>query len=147
MSDSRQWIPLGGLAGIVAVAGYMVIQLNAQAPATFDYSNAAVAEVRDASSTVILSGVFAEHVEEDDDIERKAWLEPNGADADAIGQAEVEIDQGSSASQEVEVSIRNVQPNATYTFLIDGREVTRMKTNARGRAEVELKSPARRADR
>ena len=147
MNDSRQWIPLGGLIGIVAVAGYMVVQLNAQAPAAFDYSNASVAEVRDASGTVILSGVFAESPEEDDDLERKALLEPNGVDPDALGQAEVEIDQRSSASQEVEVSIRNVQPNATYTFIIDGREVTRMKANARGRAEVELKSPAERSAR
>src|SRR5687767_4190262 len=49
MTNKVQMIPVVGLLGTVAVAGYMVAQLSGQpaAPAG-DYTNASVAEVRDA---------------------------------------------------------------------------------------------------
>src|SRR5688500_19249405 len=113
MADKRQWIPIAGLLATVAGTVYMVVQLSAQQPtATGDFSNAAIAEVRDAQGQVLLRGQFAPVAEEDDDIERKAALQPTGVDADAAGEAEVEIDTNAPANQEIEISIRNVQPRA-----------------------------------
>lgn len=143
MKERRQWIPAAGLLATMAFAVYMVVQLSAQAPAvTGDYSNAAMAEVRDAQAQVIVRGQFAvatEDADEDDDeVERKAELKPTGVDPDAAGEAEVEYAKASPAKQEVEFSVRNVQPGATYTFVIDGKEIATAVATDKGVAEVEL---------
>ena len=139
MTDKRQWISMTGLLTTIAVALYMVVQMRAQTgvpPA--DYSNATVAEVRDAQGQIVLSGKFVPVAEEDDDIERKATLEPVGADTDAAGEAEVEIAKAAPADQEIEFAIRNVQPGAVFTFMIDGREIGTATADRRGRAELEI---------
>ena len=95
MSNARQMIPIGGLAGTFAVAVYMVTQLHAQTAApAFDFTNAAVAEVHDAEGQIVLRGQFAvvDEQDNDDDVERKAALQAAGADADAVGEAEVEFE-------------------------------------------------------
>ena len=139
MKNRRQLIPIVGLIATLAVAVYMVVQLNGQeAPATGDFSNAATAEVRDAQGQVVLRGQFALADEEDDDIERKATLQPTGADADATGEAEVEFAKAAPAKQEIEFSVRNVQAGAAFTFVIDGVDVATATADKRGRAEIEL---------
>jgi hypothetical protein len=144
MSDRRQLIPVTGLLATLAVAVYMVVQLNAQGPALAgDYSAAAVAEVRTAQGEVVLRGQFAAGEEEDDEIERKAELTPVGTDADARGEAEIEIPKSSPATQEIEFSIAGVESGAVYSFVIDGREVATAAANERGRAEVELDASPR----
>ena len=60
-----------------------------------------------------------------------------GSDADAAGEAEVEYASSGAAEQELEFSIRNVEPNATYTFVIDGRDVGNAKADEKGRAALE----------
>jgi hypothetical protein len=143
MSDRRQLIPVTGLLATIAAAVYMVVQLNAQSPALEgDYSAAAVAEVRTAQGELVLRGEFAAD-EEEDEIERNAELLPTGADADASGEAEVEIPKGSPANQEIEFSIEGVQPGTAYRFVIDGREVATATADERGRAEVELDASPR----
>lgn len=137
MSDKRQWIPAAGLLATAAAAVYMVAQLNGQATAAGDFSNAAGVEVRDVRGQAVLRGQFVAIDEEDDD-ERKAALQPTGVDADAAGEAEVEISKSAPAEQEVEFSIRNVQAGAVFTFLIDGQEVATATANRQGEAEVEL---------
>ena len=140
--STRQMIPVAGLFATVAVAAYMVVQLRAQATSpTGDFSNAAVAEVRDAQGQVVLRGQFVQIEEDDDDTERKATLEPTGVDADATGTAEVEFSKTAPADQEIEFSIRNVQPGAAFTFVIDGKDVAMATADGRGRAEVELAVP------
>jgi hypothetical protein len=139
MTNRREWLPAAGLLATMGIAIYMVVQLTAQsAPLTGDFSNAANAEVRDAQGQVILSGPFAAVDEEDEDIERKAALKPTGIDPDAAGEAEVEFAKAGAAEQEIEFSIRNVQPGATFTFGIDGHDVATAKADSRGRAEVEI---------
>ena len=138
MLERRPWIPLIGLVATVFAAIYIVARLNAQTAATGDYSNAAVAEVRDAQGQIILRGQFVPVDEDDDDVERKATLQPTGVDADALGEAEVEFDENSPANQEIEFSIRNVESGATFTFVIDGRDVATATADSRGRAETEL---------
>lgn len=142
MNDKRQVISVAGLLATVAMAVYMVVQLAGQtAGPAGDFTNAGNAEVRDAQGQTILRGQFAlaeEEEEEDDDIERKAKLEPTGVDADANGSAEVEFSKASPAQQEIEFSVRNVDPGAALTFVIDGQAVGEGKADDRGRAEAEL---------
>ena len=140
MTDKKLMISMGGLLATMVVAVYFVVQLAGQAPArTGDFTNAGTAEVKDAQGQVILRGQFQKADEEDDDIERKAALQATGSDADAVGEAEVEYASSGAAEQEVEFSIRNVEPNATYTFVIDGRDVGTAKSDGRGRAALEWK--------
>jgi hypothetical protein len=144
MEKKSQWIPVAGLLAIMGVAVYMVVQLNAQTPnVSGDFSNAAVAEVRDAQARVVLRGNFAATETEDDgEIEKKATLKPTDVDADAAGEAEVEFTKDNSSPQEIEFSIRNVQPGTTLTFVIDGQDVGTATADKRGRAELEIEVKA-----
>jgi hypothetical protein len=133
-----QIIPLTGLLSTIALSGYMAVQLNGQANAAArDLTKAAAAEVKDSQGRVVLSGQFA-HAEEGDEIERKATLKPTDVDTDAAGEAEVEFTKATPAVQEVEFAVRNLQPDTTFTFVIDGAEVTTAKTDRRGQAEIEM---------
>ena len=135
MTDSRQFIPLVGLASVMAVAAYMVVQLNAQV--TGNFTTAATAQIRDTQGQVVLQGQFVAVEEDDDDIERKATLSPTGVDADAAGEAEVEFGEG-EAEQEIEFSATNLQPGARFTLVIDGTDVATATADDRGRAEAEV---------
>ena len=143
-----QWIPITGLLATMAVAIYMVVQLSAQSTAVQagDYRSASVAEVHDTQGQTVLRGRFELVEEDDDDTERKAPLEPAGADADASGEAEVEYSNTNPGEQEVEFSIRNLEPGASYSLVIDGAAVGTVKTDQKGRAEFDLdvKTPAAR---
>lgn len=143
-----QWIPITGLLATMAVAIYMVVQLSAQGTSVQagDYRNASIAEVHDAQGQVVLRGRFELVEEDDDDTERKAPLEPAGADADASGEAEVEYSKTNPAEQEVEFSIRNLEPAASYSLVIDGAAVATVQTDQKGRSEFDLdvKAPASR---
>lgn len=126
-----------GLAATIAVAICAVIQLNGQQAATGDFANAMTAEVRDAQGQIVLRGEFV--VEEDDEgTEREARLEPTGIDADASGEAAVEVSGRVPARQEIEFSARNLDAGATFTFLIDGTDVATATTDQNGRVKVEL---------
>ncbi len=139
MNDRRQMIPAAGLLATFAAAVYMVVQLTAQTTSPIgDFTNAALAEVRDAQGQVILSGQFQLVEEEDDDVERQAALAPTGVDADATGEAEIEFRKAAPAAQEVDFAVRNVPPGAVLTFVIDGTAVAPATADARGRAEVEI---------
>jgi hypothetical protein len=139
MKNKRQVIPALGLLATIAAALYMVAQLNGQpSTPTGNFTNAAVAEVRDAQGQLVLRGQFHVSEEDDDDVERKAVLAPTGVDADAAGEAEVEFDTSVPSEQEVEFSVRNLAPGAVFRFVIDGIDVATATADARGRAEVEV---------
>lgn len=140
-NKQKQIIPIAGLVATMGLAAYMVVQLSAQTPATLtgDFTNAAVAEVRDAQSRTVLQGQFAAVEEEDDDTERKAALKPTGVDADASGEAEVEFAKtGTVTAQEIEFSAKGLEPGATFTFVVDGQVVATATADRRGNADVEL---------
>ena len=142
MNDKRQAIPIIGLFATIAVAVYMVVQLNGQErlPAG-DFTSATTAEVRDPQGQVVLRGEFTRTDEEDDDIERKATLQSTGVDADAAGDAEVEFARAAPARQEIEFSGRNLQPGTTFTFVIDGIDVATATADAAGQIEVDIDVP------
>jgi hypothetical protein len=142
MKDKRQVIAVVGLVATIAAAVYMVVQLDGQETATAgNFTNAATAEVRDAQGQVLLRGQFVLADEEDDDIEKKATLQPTGVDPDAAGEAEVEFAKVAPTKQEIEFSVRNLQGGAAVTFVIDGIEVATATADRRGRAEVEVDVP------
>lgn len=139
MTNKIQIIPVVGLLCTVAAVGYMVVQLNAQSSTPIgDFTQASIAEVRDTQGQVVLRGQFAVAEEEDDDIERKATLAQTGVDADAAGEAEVEFAKAAPTVQEVEFAARNLQPGATFTFVIDGQDLGTATADRGGKAEIEL---------
>jgi hypothetical protein len=139
MSKTRKIIPVIGLCATLAIAGYMVVRLSGQGAApTGDFRNAAMAEVRDQPGQVVLRGQFRIAEEEDDDVERKATLEPTGVDPDAAGEAEVEYTNDAQAEQEVEFAANNLTPGGTVTFVIDGTDIATVTVDSQGRAKAEL---------
>jgi hypothetical protein len=139
MKDKRKAISIVGLAATIAAAVYMVVQLSGQErPPAGDFTNATTAEVRDAQGQVVLRGSFVLADEEDDDVERRATLEPTGVDADAAGEAEVEFAKAAPTKQEIEFSVRNLQAGGAFTFVIDGIDVATATVDRRGRAEMEV---------
>ena len=139
MGSIRQWIPAAGLLATILAAAYAVVQLDGQTQApTGDFTNASTAFVRDAQGQTVLQGQFLAPVEEDGGLERRATLAPAGSDADAAGEAEVEFAKTGATMQEVEFTVRNLQPEATFVFAIDGTDIASVKTDRRGRADVEV---------
>lgn len=139
MKDTHQWIPMGGLLFTIVAAGCMAVQLSAQTPApTGDFTNATTVQVRNAQGQIVLEGQFAAPVADDGEIERKAKLVATGIDADATGEAEVEFAEVAPVEQELEFSVKNLEPGATFTFVIDGVDIAAATANRRGRAEIEL---------
>jgi len=139
MNDKRQLIPIIGLLVTTAIATYMVVQISGQGkPApTGNFTNAAVAEVRDGQGRVVLQGQFLVNEEDGDDIERKATLKST-VGSDAAGEAEVEFAKSAPATQEIEFEVTGLQAGATFTFVIDGQEVATAAADQRGTAEVEF---------
>ena len=135
----RQANPIAVLLGTLAVAAYMVVQLNGQERApTGNFTNAVTAEVRDPQGQVVLRGQFVLADEQDDDIELRATLGPTGIDADAAGDAEVEFAKANPTKQEIEFSVRNLPAGVAFTFVIDGIDLATATADRRGRAEVEV---------
>ena len=130
MRTPSQLIPFGGLVATIVAAAYAVVQLSGQtqAPAG-DFRSAATAQVRDAQAQIVLQGEFMPPVEEDGGLERRATLATTGVDPDAGGEAEVEFDKAGATEQEVEFAVRNLQPGATFTFVIDGTDVASATTD------------------
>ena len=139
MSDKRQWIPLGGLLATMAIVIYTVVQIHAQetGAVTGNFTNAALAEVRDAKGQVILRGDFVPVEEADDDIERKAVLTATGVDADAKGEAEIEFAKAAPTEQEIEFEVTNIEPGSRVTFVVDGVDIATVVAGKDGVAEFE----------
>ena len=137
-------IPAIGLTVTIAVGTYLTARLAAQTPPpdAFDFTNAVHAEVRDARGQAILRGQFMASDTDPNEIERKATLAPTGIDADASGEAEIELStSGNRRRQEVEFNVRNLQPGGVFTFVIDGRDFATVTADNRGRAEHERDVP------
>lgn len=140
MRLTRQWIPVAGVLATFAGGAYAVAQSSGpgQPPPAADFTNAVLAQVRDAQGQIVLQGEFAAPVEEDGGLERRATLKPTGVDADAIGEAEVEFAKTAPIEQEVEFAAQNLAVDTRFTFVIDGVDVASATTNRQGRADVEL---------
>jgi hypothetical protein len=145
---TRMMVLVGALlaGGSATTSVWLVDTLDAQSIAlpadAGDLSNASTVEVKDSNGTVVLMGHFADVPEDDDDLERKAELKGSGASAKATGQAEVEVSKTDNRlDQEVEVSVSDLVPGATYAVFIDGKQLGTFQTNKNGRGELELNTP------
>ena len=142
MTSTRMMALFGALAVTAALASVWVqgtIAAEALPADVGDLSNASTVEIRDNAGTVILRGHFVEMPEDDDDVERKATLAGSGATAKATGDAEVEVSRTNNVlDQEVEVSVSNLAPGATYTVFVDAKQLGTFQTNQNGKAELEL---------
>jgi ABC-type Na+ efflux pump permease subunit len=126
-------------------AGVLMSQGTQQQGA--DLTKAELVEIKNAQNQVVLNGKFVVD-DDDEDLERKALLTATQVDADAGGEAEVELKgEGARRVQEVEVSLRNVEPRGVFTITIDGRNVATVTADERGRAEFERDIPMPAASR
>ena len=129
------------VVAMVAVSGYVVARFIGQDVVEgADFRNAATAQIRDATGKVVLHGTFRLVEEEDDDIERKAALAATTG-GEVMGEAEVEFATEMPADQEVEFAARGLDAGATYTLLVDGREIASVAADARGRIAIERNVP------
>ncbi len=141
MLTARKAVPIAVIVAVVAVTAYAVARFNGQeAIPSADFRNAATAEIRDSTGKVVLRGTFMLVEEEDDDIERKAALAP-ATGGEVMGEAEVEFATEMPAEQEVEFAARGLTAGATYTLVVDGREVESVTADERGRIAIELEIP------
>jgi hypothetical protein len=141
MLTARKAVPAVVIVAVIAVTGYVVARFNGQEPIqSADFRNAATAEIRDSTGKVVLRGTFKLVEEEDDDIERKAALAPTTG-GEVMGEAEVEFATEMPADQEVEFAARGLEVGATYTLVVDGREVASVVADPRGRIAIELEVP------
>ena len=141
MLTARKAVPAVVIVAVIAVTGYVVARFNGQEPIqSADFRNAATAEIRDSTGKVVLRGTFKLVEEEDDDIERKAALAPTTG-GEVMGEAEVEFATEMPADQEVEFAARGLTVGATYTLVVDAREVASVAADSRGRIAIELNVP------
>jgi hypothetical protein len=141
MLTARKAVPSVVIVGVIAVTGYVVARFNGQEPIqSADFRNAATAEIRDSTGKVVLRGTFRLVEEEDDDTERKAALSLTAGD-EVMGEAEVEFATEMPADQEVEFAARGLEAGATYSVVVDGREVASVVADRRGRIAIELEVP------
>ena len=141
MLTARKAVPAVVIVAVIAVTGYVVARFNGQEPIqSADFRNAATAEIRDSTGKVVLRGTFKLVEEEDDDIERKAALALT-AGGEVMGEAEVEFATEMPVDQEVEFAARGLEVGATYTLVVDGREVASVVADPRGRIAIELDVP------
>jgi len=141
MLTARKAVPAVVIVAVIAVTGYVVARFNGQEPIqSADFRNAATAEIRDSAGKVVLRGTFKLVEEEDDDIERKAALALTTG-GEIMGEAEVEFATEMPADQEVEFAARGLVVGATYTLVVDGREVASVVADPRGRIAFELEVP------
>ena len=141
MLTGRKAVPAVVIVAVIAVTGYVAARFNGQETIqSADFRNAATAEIRDSTGTVVLRGTFRLVEEEDDDIERKAALALTTG-GEVMGEAEVEFATEMPADQEVEFAARGLEVGATYTLVVDGREVASVVADPRGPIAIELEVP------
>ena len=141
MLTARKAVPAAVIIAVIAVTAYVVARFNGQQTIqSADFRTAATAEIRDSTGKVVLRGTFMLVEEEDDDIERKAALALTTG-GEVMGEAEVEFATEMPVDQEVEFAARGLEVGATYTLVVDGREVASVVADPRGRIAIELDVP------
>lgn len=139
-------IPMVGMLFLFGVAAIAVTrharQLQHALPKSIgDLTKVKLIEIRDASGQQILRGAPEFTSEPDGDIAGFVVLEGLGT-TEAVGQAELEVsdEQKGVREQELEIEIKNLTPNATFSLYVDDKQVATFKSNSRGLAELELKN-------
>lgn len=104
-------------------------------PAGINLTDAKYVEIRDGAGQVALSGAFSNY---------KAPL--SNARTNAKGLAEIEIEKGGTdLKQEIEVTVENLPPSASFKLMVDGKEVATFFTSSGGNRAMKFtrKDPSR----
>ena len=119
----------------------------AQAPGPYlpadlaDLTKAKVIEVKDSKGAAVLCGRLVRQPDDGEELEKEADLIACGESTKASGEAEIEVKHKTGfLMQEVELSLLDLMPSATYSIHIDSKQVGTFQTDKAGRAEVELKT-------
>jgi hypothetical protein len=133
-------------AGAIVVASLIAIgadQLYGQKPGQVsgDFRNAVTAEVRDAQGQPLLRGSF-EAVDADDkgEVERLAKLTAVTPGSSATGEAEVEYQTDSPATQEIELTATGIAAGSQVSLVIDGAAVATATADKDGKVELEVEA-------
>lgn len=135
------------LVGIVAAAFAWSLSLRAQrvvAPlptSVSDLTTAQVVEIRDGNGTVVLKGAFVKKSDKTDKVELNAALTATSGNT-GQGKAEIELEKsgGRVAKQEIEVTVKRLQPQAMFKLYVDATEVASFTTNGKGDADLKFSS-------
>jgi hypothetical protein len=126
---------------------WLASPVAAQAPSPYlpadlaDLTNAKVIEVKDSKGEAVLCGRLVRQPDSGEELEKEADLIACGETKKASGEAELEVKHKSGVLvQEVELSLLDLAPSATYSIHIDAKQIGTFQTDKAGRAEVELKS-------
>jgi hypothetical protein len=104
-------------------------------------TNAKVIEVKDSKGQAVLCGRLVRQPDDGEELEKEADLIACGEATKASGEAEIEVKHKTGVLvQEVELSLLDLTPGATYSIHIDSKQIGTFQTDKAGRAEVELKS-------
>jgi hypothetical protein len=153
-SDNYDRIPIalvalltGFLVAGVAAARFTPPNAEAQ-PSLPDLSSAHFVEVRNASGRTVLSGEFREREDPLGNMEKDAALVDRRGRR-VIGEIEIEVPGPNAihSTQELEIDIIEIDPNAKYSVFVDDREVTTFTTDDRGSIDLELNSAMPTTDR
>lgn len=133
---------LFAICGVLIATGLAVgIDTRPQVtPVQFgDVTEANVVEIRDHHGAAVLTGEFRSRTDAVGNTEKDAALR-DASDHRVIGEVEIEIPAEGRPDRrlELEVDIIELTPRATFTVVIDDREVGRFTTDDRGSIDVEL---------
>ncbi len=133
---------LFAICGVLIATGLVVgIDTRPQVtPVQFgDVTEANVVEIRDHHGAAVLTGEFRSRTDAVGNTEKDAALR-DASDHRVIGEVEIEIPAEGRPDRrlELEVDIIELTPRATFTVVIDDREVGRFTTDDRGSIDVEL---------
>jgi len=142
----KRILPVAGMFALMCIVVVMVVtgadhEVKLPLPAALDNLAAVkLVEIRDAGGQVVLSGTLTNATEKDGDIEGKVTLTATNIDADAIGEAEVEVStkKNGTVVKEMEVEVSKLTPTTTYNLFVDGQQAASLTTDHRGAAELEL---------
>jgi hypothetical protein len=107
-----------------------------------DLSEAQVVEVRDARGVTVLSGEFRSRVDALRNTEKEAALMDRGGSR-VIGEIEIELPPPGRENRRptLAVDIVDLQPQQTFTIVIDDRAVAMFMSDERGSVDTELQAP------
>lgn len=136
-------LPVAGMFVLTSVLISMVVfgaghKITEQLPSSLEnLEQSKLVEIKDETGNVVLSGSFAVSTEKDGDIEGVAKLVSAGG---AVGNAELEVSkkQDGSVTKEIEIEVKKLKPATTFNVFVDGQQISSIRTNARGSAELEL---------
>lgn len=132
-------------SGMMAVAAWTV-NVSAQRIVTGfpvsapDLLTAQVVEIKDGTDAVVLRGTWSTSREKPDHVDRMATFVTSGTAAAARATIEILRPGNVITKNEIEVHVKQLPAQASFTLNVDGRRLLTFATNRRGGANLKLTS-------